>query len=274
MIAKFNCYIIIGMTSTINNTNINTNINANINSWVDLIDCTNLKEELLNNTIISEKPKNEKNEEIETTIIDIDKILLLKPEQLTSLDCLKHSLTILFNLKKNIQTMSQIHQNKPITINEYKSYIPNLTWLNECFYFLAKKLGLETTEYKNKFIADKEDSIKRSSYKFCEFNHNCEFNYNHLNNKSKQEKKKNYTRGCYAHHFVYGSVYIDLKIIIDYLNKSSNINNTELIKSLNTLIYVVNHMKEELTQLKIKYNDYEKYHREGSAIIFNRNKKN
>ena len=78
--------------------------------------------------------------------------------------------------------------------------------------------------------------LMRSSYKFCEFNYECEFNYS--------SRKKI----CYAQHFVHNSVYNDLLCLKNYLEiDTDKINVSEISKSVNTLIFVINHMVNEIS---------------------------
>lgn len=85
----------------------------------------------------------------------------------------------------------------------------------------------------HKFKKDKP--IMRCSYKFCNFKSDCKFYYN---------KKK-----CNSDHFVHNMISADLDNLIKFFkNKSdkSNTNNKEVIKSINTILYVICHMKGEL----------------------------
>jgi hypothetical protein len=91
------------------------------------------------------------------------------------------------------------------------------------------------------------DSIGRCSYKFCTYKDNCVYNYN---SKSKIL--------CYQDHYVHNMVSCDLKILIDYTEfkyGDSKIvsHNKEILKTINTLAYVINHMENEL-KTKCLYN--------------------
>ena len=102
----------------------------------------------------------------------------------------------------------------------------------------------------------KNTIIQRCSYKFCNFKENCTYNYS---------KKKNY---CYQDHFVHNMVSYDLDVLIKYIN-SDNFKNLkkndylkEILKSINTLSYVINHMENEL-KAKCLYqekNKWESFH--------------
>ena len=91
------------------------------------------------------------------------------------------------------------------------------------------------------------DSIGRCSYKFCTYKDNCVYNYN---SKSKIL--------CYQDHYVHNMVSCDLKILIDYTefkygNSKIVSHNKEILKTINTLAYVINHMENEL-KTKCLYN--------------------
>merc|ERR1711991_124164 len=78
------------------------------------------------------------------------------------------------------------------------------------------------------------NSIPRSSYKFCHFKDSCVYNY---------DKDKN---GCYADHHVHNLVEADLEALLEYIknNYKENIinHNKEIIKCINTLCFVLKHM--------------------------------
>lgn len=113
----------------------------------------------------------------------------------------------------------------------------------------------------NGSLNKKTQNISRNSYKFCEFGHECKFNYD------KDQK-------CYAQHFVYNLVYLDIVDILEYITSVDILcslaaqgtsvrtqDMSEIKTSINTITYVINHMSEELTQLKVMrpecYEDYE-----------------
>lgn len=141
---------------------------------------------------------------------------------------------------------------------DYDDNIKYLYWLSEVNQYLSNKLGLQNIVHRNA----NNDNIPRSSYKFCEYSHECEFNY-----PSKQNKKKS-SRGCYRQHYVYNYLKTDIDSVIDYLNKNkNNIHNFNQINiCINTISFVINKMKEELENLHHKYKtEYEKYHSEKSS---------
>ena len=84
-----------------------------------------------------------------------------------------------------------------------------------------------------------EENISRCSYKFCNFKDSCNYNYN---------KSKNM---CYQDHYVHNMVSADLKVVIDYIEQKYGdtktiSHNKEILKTINTLSFVINHMESEL----------------------------
>ena len=100
------------------------------------------------------------------------------------------------------------------------------------------KLSDVTSDKDNSY--DSEFIISRCSYKFCSYQDNCSYNYN--------LKSKNL---CYQDHYVHNMVSADLKILLKYINykfdNSMNILHTkEILKTINTLSFVIGHMECEL----------------------------
>jgi hypothetical protein len=123
--------------------------------------------------------------------------------------------------------------------------------VNICFNIseiLRKKLNQDEINFLKNNL-----NIQRCSYKFCNFKDNCNYNYNTKNN-----------RYCYQDHYVHNMVSHDLKILINYIEseKFKNINKNEklkeILKSINTLSYVINHMENELNS-KCLYQDKDKW---------------
>jgi hypothetical protein len=91
-------------------------------------------------------------------------------------------------------------------------------------------------------------NLYRGSYKFCNFKENCKYYY-------EKNKKK-----CYQDHYVHNMVSRDILILINYLD--TNYSYKEVLKSINTLSFVINHMETELSS-KCKYfseNEWEQFH--------------
>lgn len=82
----------------------------------------------------------------------------------------------------------------------------------------------------------KDKQIMRCSYKFCNFKSDCDYHY-----KSKK---------CNSDHFVHNMVSADIKNLISFFNKKTEsefMSNKEVIKSINTILYVISHMEVELS---------------------------
>jgi hypothetical protein len=110
----------------------------------------------------------------------------------------------------------------------------------------------------NLLSKSKNYSIARCSYKFCSYQDNCSYNYNY--------KSKNL---CYQDHYVHNMVSADLKILLDYINDKDNIDNIkniihtkEILKTINTLSFVISHMECELRTkcLYVPENKWETFH--------------
>ena len=102
------------------------------------------------------------------------------------------------------------------------------------------------------------NNISRCSYKFCNYKEECTYNYNFT--------KK--TNSCYQDHYVHNMVSHDVESLIYYIDNSNNnynnsiTHNKEILKTINTLSFVIGHMEGEL-RAKCLYNDpkdWEKYH--------------
>ena len=148
---------------------------------------------------------------------------------------LEYQTHILNYLRKNIKNKNIEH----IDINDI---VLKIDWLLCTSSYLSDKLGLIIFQHKN----NNNLTIPRSSYKFCNYNFECQYNYN--------IKKYN---GCFAQHYGHNLIYSDLdvlkKYIIIYKDKLNNNHIEEIKKSVNTISYVIGHMYEELKQAQ-KFN--------------------
>ena len=126
-------------------------------------------------------------------------------------------------------------QNKNLNYNFYISCLNILLDLSET---LRIRLNQKEIIYDNKI--GNNTNIFRCSYKFCSYKDNCSFNYNNT-------KLKNI---CYQDHYVHNMVSSDIKILINYIDSIYNdnilIHNKEILKTINTLSYVITHMESEL----------------------------
>ena len=144
-------------------------------------------------------------------------------------------------------------QNKTL---EYDYFVICLNLLLELSETLRIRLGQKEIN-NEKIISQNDDSvIPRCSYKFCSYQDGCVYNYNV---KSKCV--------CYQDHYVHNMVSYDLKILLNFIkNKYSDtkiiLHNKEILKSINTLSYVIGHMELELKTkcLYIPENEWELCH--------------
>lgn len=142
-----------------------------------------------------------------------------------------------------------------------------LNWIIQSAGWLLDSMQIMTTRLsqiidvdedldKNREVKKSDDTIGRNSYKFCEFGHNCTFNYSSSQSASK--------RDCYSQHYVYPLVKSDIENLIDHI--ASRITNNEsviikeIVTSINTITYVINHMYNELNELiKTDEKTYKRY---------------
>lgn len=108
---------------------------------------------------------------------------------------------------------------------------------------------LKQPEIKHKVRKDKP--ITRCSYKFCNFRSSCKFHY--------------FGKKCNSDHFVHNMVSADLRNLINFFNNKTEkefVSNKEVIKSINTILYVISHMESELSD-SCRYEskeNWEKFH--------------
>ena len=125
-------------------------------------------------------------------------------------------------------------QNNQLNYDFFMNALKLLLSLSE---ILRNRLGQPEVSIEKKIYID--DNISRCSYKFCNYKDSCNYNYN---------KSKNL---CYQDHYVHNYVSNDLKILIDYIEQKYGANkivlhNKEILKTINTLSFVINHMESEL----------------------------
>lgn len=159
---------------------------------------------------------------------DIDKLITMKYDTLNDINILEYQSIITNNLRKFIK-------NSTVQNLNIEDLLLKLGWLIETSKFLSNKVGLNLFTHKE----TENNNVPRSSYKFCNYNFECEFNYN--------TKKFN---GCFAQHYVHNLVYADLNSLFKYItaNKNNMDNKVfdEIRKSINTISFVIGHMYDEL----------------------------
>lgn len=134
----------------------------------------------------------------------------------------------------------------------------NYKFFNDCLNILLKlsetmRIRLGQKEINNDKNQDSTQStITRCSYKFCSYQDSCTYNYN--------LKTKNL---CYQDHYVHNMVSSDLKILLNYIKQQSSVmHNKEILKTINTLSFVIGHMELELRTkcLYLPENEWEMCH--------------
>jgi hypothetical protein len=202
----------------------------------------------------------EKNVEIKINQIEKDyqdkiKELELLCNDLSQIENLKtnNSLIILQKELEIIKLMTKYTlQNKNLDYNFFINSLNVLLILSET---LRIRLGQKEILHEKNKVYD-NDSISRCSYKFCSYQDNCTYNYN--------LKTKNL---CYQDHYVHNMVSADLKILLEYIKQKFTKNNLvlhnkEILKTINTLSFVIAHMELELKTkcLYLPENEWESCH--------------
>ena len=114
-------------------------------------------------------------------------------------------------------------------------------YLRDSSKYLAEKI--KQSLFNHNLECLRKDKIIRSSYKFCNFKQNCNYNY--------ETGKK----GCYAYHYPHNMIYADCLSLIECINKyyktENEIQNKEIMRFINTISFVIKHMYDELNNLCI-----------------------
>jgi hypothetical protein len=158
--------------------------------------------------------------------LSVDEIVQLDYTTLTELSLLKHQSYIILQLKKYVTSC----KNEKIKFNTIM-HIEKLKWLLKTTCFLSEYRKL--TKIKSKKHATNK-SLKRNSYEFCEKNSLCQY---HIDNKCKKK------------HFVYNFIVCDIEELVNYIENNDMVSIDEIYVSVNTISYVINHMKDELYHL-------------------------
>lgn len=190
------------------------------------------------NTISNEEIIQNKLDEIESNYESKIKELeiISKNEEIINEILLKNSLVILQKEVEIIKLLTKYAlQNNQL---DYIFFLDSLKFLFKISEVLRLRLGQKEIVHENKVFTP--GNLPRCSYKFCNYRDTCVYNYN------KTTKSQ-----CYQDHFVHRMVSADLTILIEYINnKFQNqnfvIHNKEILKTINTLSFVINHMENEL----------------------------
>jgi hypothetical protein len=205
----------------------------------------------INDNILNIKLK--RKETIESKISNLEdnfdeKINLLK-NNTKDLDFLnnQNSLKLLDIELNNIKLLSQyILKNKNVDYIFFKNSLNYLLSISE---ILRNRIKQKEFKFENNL-----EGIKRSSYKFCKFKDSCKYNY------IKKEKI------CYQDHYVHNMVSNDFKQLLNYIEKKNDnnivIHDKDILKSINTLSFVISHMENELRTkcMYLEEAEYENMH--------------
>jgi len=222
--------------------NNNIELKANIQHHIDKLNNDNIKNHTEQKIIDLEDNYNIKMNEYKDMANNIDSFI----KSITN----EQSLIILQKELEIIKILTRYTlQNKIINLD---FYIPCLNLLLE----LSDTLRIRLNQKEIIYNKNNNNNLTRCSYKFCTYQENCNFNYNFTSKKI-----------CYQDHYVHNMVSLDIKLLLDYIN---NINtdgitiphNKEILKTINTLSYVISHMETELRTkcLYLPENEWEKYH--------------
>ena len=200
-------------------------------------------------------------EEYQSSTLEKNKIKLLETEYINQV---KYYSNINIDdpniINKNLTSLEILRdQNKLIKILlKYclQSKHFNLKLFNNILNILYKQSDIlrERLDQKLLKINKKTNNIHRSSYKFCNFKNLC--NYNYFKNKT----------CCYQDHYVHNMVILDINILIDHIKITDGDDlikkNKDILRSINTLNYVINHMLKELEArcLYVPKNEWECEH--------------
>lgn len=217
-------------------------LEVNISDYVNKLNDKFNEKNVENKINLIEKEYQNKLKEIELLCNNSEEIKILKTKP--SLIILQKELEIIKLLTK--YTL----QNKNL---DYTFFINCLNIFFDLSEILRIRLGQKIITHDKQH---ENNTLLRCSYKFCSFHDNCSYFYN-LKSKSL----------CYQDHYVHNMVSTDLKILINYINEkyeNNNIilHNKEILKTINTLSFVIGHMETELRSkcLYLPENEWESCH--------------
>jgi len=127
-----------------------------------------------------------------------------------------------------------------------------------CLKYLLELSSILQSRLKQPVITiskQSKNTIVRCSYKFCNFKDSCIYNYS---------KKGNC---CYQDHYVHNMVSQDINGLILYIEANNApdeiiIHNKEILKSINTLSFVIAHMETELRTkcMYVEQKEWDSFH--------------
>lgn len=175
---------------------------------------------------------------LKTSVILNDKNLTLSEIlslDFTNLDFIKiheYTASVIKYLKNNTKLLEEINDN-----NNFNNFMEKINWLISVYEYINKKYKFSDVIIKKEMS---QDCIPRSSYKFCKYNYECKYFI----------KNNKFIDSCFEQHIVDNYVLADLKILKLYLDTyKDNLNINEINKSINTLFFVINHVRDEIKNI-------------------------
>lgn len=212
--------------------------NSNIDDWAQLINQElDIEDKLMEstNSLVNSKLLLST---LKTSIILNDKNLTLVEIlnlDFTNLDFIKiheYTASVIKYLKNNTKLLEEINEN-----NNYSNFMEKINWLINVYTHINNKYKYSDVIIKKEMS---QDCIPRSSYKFCKYNYECKYFI----------KNNKFIDSCFEQHIVDNYVLADLKILRNYLETyKENLNITEMNKSINTLFFVINHIRDEIKNI-------------------------
>jgi hypothetical protein len=203
--------------------------------------------------------KNTKNiTTVENKIDSIENDYIDKINELKQMKDIKNFTTIYSKMKSLELIQKELEIIRLVSKYSLQNSKLEFDFIISCLNFLFQLSELLRVRLKQPSITiSKANStgIIRCSYKFCNFKDSCAYNYSRKGN------------CCYQDHYVHNMISHDIAALTMYL-EANNIDNTtiihnkEILKSINTLCFVIGHMETEL-RTKCMYNevkDWESFH--------------
>ena len=173
--------------------------------------------------------------------ISVDDIININFGHIKIINLAEYQIQVCDFLKKQCRSFEFDTNDRNEVIN-FDTYLHKLNWLVQSSKFISNKMGLTINDNKNINIKADCKNIPRSSYKFCKYGYECQYNYSDSNKK------------CTEQHFVYNLVFVDILSLFSYISNFKKYSVTdelkpnikEISKCLNTLSFVLTHMYDEL----------------------------
>jgi len=224
--------IYIDEVSDIFNNSANSSI---LNSWAELVNNE------MGNSIIDKQMSS-----VMETDIEEKKENHLNVGEIMSIDITKITETQLMEYQNYLTSQLRKYFKQCLDKNEdidYELHLPRIHWISEVSKYFSNKYNLNLSFHKVRMTTETK-SIPRPSYKFCEHGNECIYNYD------PESKEK-----CHSQHFVHNILYADTLSLYQYLlvGKTNNVrlDINEILKSINTISFVINHMYEEIYLLSL-----------------------